>query len=83
MNYALKEWPLETLPQTLDMMMGTLDREDIIREGVRVERQLWWDQGIEWVRRLVEEGGLGAKGQGERLPRHPIWDVREFVEEKD
>jgi predicted N-formylglutamate amidohydrolase len=62
----------------MDWLLGTLDREELVREAVRVERHLWWDCGIEWVRRLLSEGDttIVDDGKGGRLPRHPLWDVR-------
>jgi hypothetical protein len=40
----------------LDIPLGTLDRESLESEGVRPARHGWWDDGVEWVRRLVTEG---------------------------
>lgn len=39
-----------------DVSCGSLDRESLEREGFRPDRQVWGDDGIEWVVRLVNQG---------------------------
>ncbi|MCJ1476366.1 hypothetical protein MMC13_005032 [Lambiella insularis] len=60
-------------PAMLDIVLGTVDREDLEGEWMQPERHCWWDRGIGWVRRLVEAGDGG-------LPRHPAAKVTERVE---
>jgi hypothetical protein len=64
---------MEGWVDTLDILSGTVDREDLAKEALAPERQLWWDLGIPWVQRLSDQG-MGD------LPKHPISDVNELVE---
>ena len=61
--------------EMLDVLLGTIDREDLEGHQLSPERQLWWDCGIEWVRRLSKEG------MGKEVPRHPTYKPDEFVVE--
>lgn len=57
----------------MDVLMGTIDREDLEREeGVRPERQLWWDMGIGWIRELFSKGDGG-------MPKHPLAKLTDVV----
>ena len=58
----------EGWPQMLDFLMGTIDREYLEREELRVERHVWWDKGVGWVKEMFEEGDAG-------LPKHPLVDL--------
>ncbi|KAG4443005.1 hypothetical protein IFR05_001536 [Cadophora sp. M221] len=55
---------------TVDIVLGSLDEESFNVEGVRPDRHLYWDSGVEWVKRLVTEGD-GGLGEGGKVPRHP------------
>ena len=60
-------------PVVIDIVLGTVDREDLEGEWMRPERHMWWTKGIGWVKELV--GGAG----GCDLPRHPRYMVNESV----
>lgn len=64
----------EGWPDMLDIVLGTVDREDLSKEDLRLDRQLWWDYGIGWVRDLVTHGTS-------EIPRHPDYRVDVLVEE--
>lgn len=73
-NLAYSMFPvLEGWPEMLDVVLGTVDTQDLDGEMLAPERQLWWDCGIDWIRRLASEGA-GA------IPKHPIYKINEFVE---
>ena len=57
----------------LDIIQGTVDRQDLDGEALAPERHLWWDCGIDWVRKLASEGSG-------HLPKHPIDNVNELVD---
>ncbi|KAL2020568.1 hypothetical protein VTK56DRAFT_8156 [Thermocarpiscus australiensis] len=59
-----------TLGEIVDIAVGTLDRESI--EVVRPDRHGWWEDGVDWIRRLVAEGDGG-------LIKHPGGRVSEEV----
>jgi hypothetical protein len=40
-----------------DIVLGTLDKESAEIEGMRPGRQGWFDDGIEWVKTVFDEGG--------------------------
>ena len=52
----------------LDVVMGTIDRADLELDAMIPERAVWWNMGIEWVRKMAREG-LGD------IPEHPITNV--------
>jgi hypothetical protein len=54
--------------EMLDVVMGTIDREDLELDAMIPERGLWLDCGIGWVKRLAREG-LGD------IPQHPLANV--------
>ncbi|PVH73828.1 hypothetical protein DL98DRAFT_519692 [Cadophora sp. DSE1049] len=63
---------------TVDIVLGSLDRESLEVEGVWPERHEYWDSGVEWIKRLVTEGdGVLNDAGSEKVPRHPDgeWDV--------
>ena len=73
-NVAYSIFPmLEGWPKMLDIVLGTVDRQDLDTDALAPERQLWWDCGIDWIRRLTSDGSGN-------LPRHPIYKVNEVVE---
>lgn len=63
----------EGWPQMLDILMGTIDREDLEREELRPERHVWWDMGIGWIKELFGKGDEG-------MPKHPLARITDFVE---
>ncbi|EPE27056.1 Mss4-like protein [Glarea lozoyensis ATCC 20868] len=66
-SYAALPMP-EGWPDMLDIVLGTVDREDLSGEALKPERQLWWDCGIEWIK------DMSVQGVGE-VPRHPDYKV--------
>ncbi|KAK0118504.1 hypothetical protein ONS95_007396 [Cadophora gregata] len=64
---------------TVDIVLGSLERESLEVEGMWPERHEYWDSGVEWIKRLVTEGDevLGGAGESGKVPRHPEgeWDV--------
>ena len=63
---------LQGRPEMLDVLLGTVDREDLEKEWFVPERALWSNFGIDWVRKLVREGAGGT-------PEHPLWKINEVV----
>ena len=63
---------IEGFPDIFDVVLGTFDREDLQKDWLKPDRQLWWDYGIEWVQKMTS-GGLS-------IPRHPTSKPNEFVE---
>ena len=59
-------------PDMLDIVLGTVDREDLERDSLAPERQLWWDRGIHWVQNFSESGAVA-------LPKHPNYKINEFA----
>jgi hypothetical protein len=43
-------------PPIFDVPVGTLDKESVEMEGFRPSYKVWLDEGIPWVKRLLEEG---------------------------
>ena len=64
MTYSRHPMP-ESWPEMLDILMGTVDREDLEKDELRPERHVWWEKGIGWVKALFSEGN------GE-MPKHPL-----------
>ena len=64
----------ESWPDMMDILLGTVDREDLERDWMKPTRELWWDKGIPWIQELVREG----TGK-EDMPRHPLWKINEPV----
>ncbi|KAF2232326.1 hypothetical protein EV356DRAFT_256508 [Viridothelium virens] len=73
-NVAYAVWPIpgyaKGFPDLFDVVLGTLDREDLERSEMRPERQLWWEKGIEWVQKLSD---------GLNVPKHKGFRVNEVV----
>lgn len=65
--YSINPMP-KGWPDMLDILLGTVDREDLDGHALAPERQLWWDCGIDWVQKLATEGAGG-------LPIHSDVDV--------
>ncbi len=59
-------------PDMIDVILGTVDRADLEKEWMQPERQLWWNNGIPWVKEMV--GGMSGQ-------KHPIYSPAEIVEE--
>ena len=73
-NLAYTIFPiLEGWPVILDIVLGTIDRQDLEDEALAPERQLWWKSGIPWVQQLSVGGYAMA-------PKHPVYKINEFVE---
>lgn len=73
-NVTYSRHPMpEGWPQMLDILMGTIDREDLEREELRPERHVWWDMGIGWIKELFGKGDEG-------MPKHPLARITDFVE---
>ena len=60
-------------PDMLDIVLGTIDREDLEGEAMAPERHLWWDCGFEWVQKFSRKGSGG-------LPVHGTYMVNELKE---
>jgi hypothetical protein len=56
----------------MDITLGSVDREYLEKEALVPERHLWWDYGVDWIRKL------GTEGYGE-LPIHADYRVGETV----
>ncbi len=72
--YAVVPMP-EGWVDMLDLVLGSVDREDLETEALAPERHLWWDCGIPWVQEM-------SKGYRD-LVKHPIFKVNEVVKEDD
>ncbi|KAL5118939.1 hypothetical protein ACEQ8H_003068 [Pleosporales sp. CAS-2024a] len=60
-------------PPMLDLTLGSVHRRHLDGDALVPERHLWWDYGIDWIRRLATEG-YGA------LPIHPDYRIAETVQ---
>lgn len=70
-GYRVSPMP-EGWPEMLDVVMGSINREDLEGEAMVPERAVWCDFGIGWVRRLA--------GEGLRIPEHARSNVSVQVE---
>jgi len=61
-------------PDMVDFLLGTIDREDLEKDWLKPEREMWWEKGIPWVRDLIRDGTIK-----EDLPRHPLWKMNHHV----
>jgi hypothetical protein len=59
-------------PDMLDITLGSVERSHLDAHSLIPERQLWWDYGIDWIRRLATEGYGG-------LPIHPDYRLADKV----
>ena len=59
-------------PSMVDITLGSVHRKHLNSNDLVPERHLWWDYGIDWIRRLATEG-YGA------LPIHPDYRIAEKV----
>lgn len=62
----------EGFPDMLDITLGSIQRDHLDSQALIPERHLWWDYGIEWVRKLATEGMGG-------LPIHPDYRLGDTV----
>ncbi|KAE9369025.1 hypothetical protein N431DRAFT_428696 [Stipitochalara longipes BDJ] len=61
---------MESWPDMVDILLGTVDREYLEKDWLKPERELWWDMGVPWIRDLTRGGTIK-----EDLPRHPMWKM--------
>ncbi len=61
----------EGFPEIFDVILGTLDREDLEKEWMAPDRHCWWSCGINWVQDLSNRRKV--------LPVHPTYKVNEFL----
>ncbi|PGH29063.1 hypothetical protein GX50_08195 [[Emmonsia] crescens] len=73
---AFEEVGSETL---MDLGMGTLDHESLQLVGMP-QRHIWWDSGVNWVKRLTAKGDAAASQNA--LPKHPGGNIYEIIQEK-
>lgn len=67
LTYARHPLP-EGWPPIVDVLLGSVDKEDLERYGLRPDRHVFWDCGVGWIQDLFAgDGGL---------PRHPRADLR-------
>jgi hypothetical protein len=52
----------------VDILLGTIDRVELVKDWFKPERELWWDMGIPWIQELVRHGAVK-----EDIPRHLLW----------
>lgn len=64
------EWP-----EMIDILLGTVDREDLEKGWLKPDREIWWEKGIPWIQEFIRHGT--AK---EDLPRHPLWKMNHNIE---
>jgi hypothetical protein len=62
----------EGFPDMLDITLGSIQRSQLDTHALVPERHLWWDYGIDWIRRLATEG------YGD-LPIHPDYRLADTV----
>ncbi|MCJ1391751.1 hypothetical protein MMC18_004616 [Xylographa bjoerkii] len=74
LTYAI--WPSmgegEGWPDIFDVVLGTLEREDLEKEYMAPDRHCWVECEIGWVRELTSGG--------RELPRHPTYKVNEMAD---
>ena len=56
----------------LDVVLGTVDQEQLTKSELAPERQLWWDYGIDWIKKMTVAGMRD-------VPRHPTYKAKELV----
>jgi hypothetical protein len=61
-------------PDMVDILVGTVDREDLEKEWMKPQRELSWDMGIPWIQDLARDGTVKVD-----TPRHPLWKVNIHV----
>lgn len=71
--FAGDRGPNWTLGPIVDIAAGTLDSDSF--EQIRPERHGWWEDGTEWVKKLMREGDGGV------LIRHPAGKVNSKIED--
>ena len=63
----------EKWPDMLDIMLGSIDREDLEKGYMVPDRQFWWNSGIAWFQKLYDGGER-------RISKHPSSSLSETVE---
>jgi hypothetical protein len=64
----------ESWPDMVDILLGTVVREDLENDWLKPEREMWWEMGIPWIRDLIRDGTIK-----EDMPRHPLWKMNHNV----
>lgn len=73
-QFAYSAYPYpDPWPRMLDIWIGSVDQADLEKEWLVPERHLWYDVGIEWIRKFGSEGSGG-------VPKHGTYKVDEEVE---
>jgi hypothetical protein len=60
------------MPPLVDVALGSLDAECIA--GVKPERHCWWDDGLDWVKKMVWRGDTS-------LLRHPGGRINQLIKD--
>lgn len=55
-------------PTIIDVLIGSVDKDDLERYELKPERHVFWQHGVGWIQDLFA-------GDGD-LPRHPGADLR-------
>ena len=63
----------ESWPTMLDIMLGSMDREDLKDEYMAPERQFFWNSGITWVKELINQGNTS-------IIKHPSFNPSETAD---
>lgn len=64
-QFAYSAYPYpDAWPRMLDIWIGSVDQAILQRDWLVPERHLWWDVGIEWVRKFGAEGSGGPARHG-------------------
>jgi len=73
-NLAYVAHPMPfSLPDMVDVILGTIDREDLEKPFMKPDHQLWWKYGIPWIQNMVK--GLDAG-------KHPNYRLNQEIEEE-
>jgi hypothetical protein len=64
--------PDAKMPPLVDVALGSLDADCLA--GVKPERHCWWDDGVDWVKKLVWKGDTS-------LLRHPAGRINQLVKD--
>jgi hypothetical protein len=57
-------------PDIVEIVLRTIDREDLLRDWMKPERELWWHLGIRWIQELIRNG-RGKEEYTSTPPRNP------------
>ena len=64
----------DSWPDMVDILLGTMDREDLEKDWLKPECELWWDMGVPWIQDLTRNGTVK-----DNIPRHPLWKMNHYV----